>query len=75
MPDTGAERQRRYRLRKAGQLPPLPGCEACGRQIRHDPAAILCRDCWRRLTEEGRAELRARVARSRARRGAKPQEG
>jgi len=51
MPDpTGAERQRRYRERKAGRLPPAPKptCAACG--ITHTGArGLLCSRCWERL--------------------------
>lgn len=68
MPDSDAERARRYRLRKAGQLPPAEPlvCATCGgpRRGRHGP---LCRECWR-LTPEGRADTAERVRRSRARR-------
>ena len=65
---TAAERQRRYRERKAGRLAPAqrPTCPACG--ITHTGArGVLCSRCWERLTPEGRAYKADRVARSRAR--------
>ena len=72
MPDpTNADRQRRYRERRAGRLAPaqLLACAACGRNHtgRH---GLLCSRCWTALTPEGRADRAARVARSRARRRA-----
>jgi predicted amidophosphoribosyltransferase len=69
MPDTPAERARRYRMRKAGLLPPLQPliCAACGRP-RHGTHGILCSRCWERLTPEGRQAKTDRVRRSRARR-------
>ncbi len=27
------ETKRRYKLRQAGKLPPLPACEACGKKV------------------------------------------
>ena len=70
---TGAERQRRYRERLAGRLPPAqrPTCPACG--ITHTGArGVLCSRCWERLDPAGRAFKAERVARSRARRRAEP---
>ena len=66
---TNADRQRRYRERQAGRLPPAarPACPACG--ITHTGArGLLCSRCWERLTLEGRRFKAERVARSRARR-------
>jgi hypothetical protein len=37
---------RRYRLRKAGLLPPIPRCD-CGRQVRTDRWQGLCSTCAR----------------------------
>ena len=69
MPDpTAAERQRRWRERQAGRLPPVKRltCPACG--ITHTGArGVPCSRCWERLTVEGRAYKADRVARSRAR--------
>ena len=65
---TNAERQRRWRERQAGRLPPVQRltCPACG--ITHTGArGDLCSRCWERLTPEGRAYKADRVARSRAR--------
>lgn len=69
MPDTPADRARRYRLRRAGQLPPAESllCIACGKPHRGKHGQ-LCRDCWRSLTPEGRADRAERVRRARARR-------
>lgn len=69
VPDTNAERQRRWRQRQAGDLPPvqLLACEACGR--RHTGVhGVLCWRCWEQLTAEGRAARAERVRRWRARR-------
>ena len=66
---TNAERQRRYRERRAGRLPPPQPlvCAACGRN--HTGAhGVLCSRCWTSLTPEGRADRAARVARTRDRR-------
>jgi len=69
MPDpTNADRQRRYRQRKAGRLPPpaKPTCPACG--ITHTGArGPLCSRCWERLDPSGRQFKAERVAKSRAR--------
>lgn len=66
MPDpTNAERQRRWRQRRAAELPPMPICPACER--RHTGArGLLCCRCWERLTEEGKAWKRERVRKARA---------
>lgn len=63
MPDTAADRARRYRERRAGRLPPveLSTCSACSGP--HTGAhGLLCRRCWLRLTPEGQADLSARQA-------------
>ena len=65
---TAALRSRRYRERKAGQLPPAqrPTCQCCG--IVHTGAhGLLCSRCWTSLTVEGRADRAARVKKSRQR--------
>lgn len=63
-PDRAAAnaRMRRYRLRKAGLLPPVLICPQCGGQVR----AAACRRCWR-LSDEGRAWNRARMRQARQR--------
>ena len=66
MPDTPAERERRYRERLAGRLPPVPRCPQCGRQIRGAGRDGLCSRCWA-LTPAGKVDLRQRVQRSRSR--------
>lgn len=68
-PDSDAERARRYRLRKAGLLPPSEPllCIACGK-VHRGVHGALCRDCWRSLTPEGKADRVERVRRSRAKR-------
>jgi hypothetical protein len=70
MPDpTGADRQRRYRARQAGLLPPaeLRPCACCPRQ-HTGTHGDHCWECWRLHTEAGRADRAARVTRSRQRR-------
>lgn len=70
MPDTNAQRQRRWRDRqRAGAAFQPLTCQACGNPHRgaHDP---LCSRCWERLTPEGRAAKAERVRQSRARRSA-----
>ena len=66
---TGAERQRRYRDRQAGLLPPaeLLPCACCPRQ-HTGTHGDHCWECWRLHTDAGRADRAARVARSRKRR-------
>ena len=68
MPDTPADRAKRYRERKAGRLPPLqpPVCPACG-LLHRGARGLLCSRCWERLTPEGRAFKAERVRRARAR--------
>jgi hypothetical protein len=71
MPDpTAADRQRRFKLRRAGLLPPAAkiACIGPGCTTTHDGRhGLLCSRCWERLTPEGRADRAARVARFRAR--------
>jgi hypothetical protein len=68
MPDpTNAERQRRWRERQAGRLPPAerPICPACS--ITHMGArGVFCSRCWERLDPAGRQFKRDRVAKARA---------
>jgi predicted amidophosphoribosyltransferase len=59
----------RYRARLAGELPPVPLCPTCSRQIRGAGRDGLCSRCWA-ATPSGREDLRQRVARSRSRRRA-----
>lgn len=70
MPDSPSERQRRYRLRKAGLLPEVErfNCEGCGGSHLGVHGG-LCTDCWRLLTPEGRADgaRRSREAQKRKR--------
>lgn len=68
MPESAAERAKRYRERRAGRLPELPPCQACGVAVRR--GGLLCSKCWERLTPEGRAAKAERVRRSRAKRQA-----
>jgi hypothetical protein len=65
---TGAERQRRWRLRQAGQLEPALrlNCSTCGK-VCTGAHGGLCRDCFRR-TPEGREWQRLRIAEYRRRR-------
>lgn len=69
MPDTPAERSRRYRERKAGRLPPPqpPTCPACG-LVHRGACGILCSRCWERLDPAGRAFKAERVRRVREKR-------
>lgn len=73
MPDSDAERALRYRMRKAGRLPPVEPllCIACGK-VHRGKHGQLCRDCWRSLTPEGKADCVRRVRRAQAKR--KPKE-
>lgn len=57
----GAAAMRRLRLRRAGLLPALPQCTACGRQVRSARTAPVCSRCWR-LTPAGREWNRMRMA-------------
>jgi hypothetical protein len=68
MPDTPAERARRYRERKAKRLPPVERvtCQAC--ETLHTGArGVFCSRCWELCTPEGLAFKAERVARSRKR--------
>ena len=56
-----ADAMRRLRLRRAGLLPALPDCPACGRQMRSARTAPLCSRCWR-LSPAGREWNRLRMA-------------
>ena len=66
--NSSAERQKRYRERKAGRLPPVerPACSACG-IIHKGKHGYLCSRCWERLTPEGRKARSQRVLLSIAR--------
>ena len=71
---TNAARQRRWRDRQAGRLPPAPrpSCSSCG--IQHTGAhGPLCCRCWERITPEGKAAKRERVRLAKARRKARQQ--
>ena len=54
MPLTPAEKTARHRLRLAGDLPALPACPQCGRNVISTRTAPLCSRCWKR-SPEGRA--------------------
>lgn len=56
-------RVRRYRLRLAGDLPPIPRCPDCGGRVL--AGGPLCARCWR-LTDEGRRWNRERMRQARA---------
>jgi hypothetical protein len=66
---TGADRQRRYRERQSGRLPPaeLRPCACCPR-LHSGTHGEHCWECWRQHTQQGRADRADRVARSRMRR-------
>ena len=67
MPITdNAKHSARYRLRKAGKLPPVAVC-GCGRKAT-GAAAPLCRLCWLK-TDAGREWNRLRLAQRRSRSG------
>ena len=73
MPDpTAAARQRLYRKRQAGRLPPVQRltCQACGASHTGTRSLVVCPRCWERVTPEGRAFKAERVAKARARRRA-----
>lgn len=53
-------RSRRSRMRKAGLLPPIPVCPACGSKVLQEMTLPLCNSCWSR-TPEGRAAAVQRV--------------
>ena len=68
MPLSNTERQRLFRLRKAGKLPPYQPliCSTCGASHR-GARGNICSLCWRK-TPEGLEYVRQTVAKSRARR-------
>jgi hypothetical protein len=60
---TTAARSRRYRQRKAGELPPVERltCRLCPR-IHTGARGDLCARCWQCHTPEGRKDQADRVA-------------
>ena len=68
-PLTPAEKQKRYRERKAGRQPAVIKleCQACGK-VHTGTRGILCCRCWERLTPEGKAYRSERVRRSQSKR-------
>lgn len=64
---TNAKRQREWRARQAGKLPPPTQliCQCCGGN-RSGRYGNKCWACWERLTPAGRAAKAKRVADSRA---------
>lgn len=70
MPLTPAEKQRRYRQRKAGVLHPAtkPTCSGCGAG-RGSAHGDLCRICWRRSSEGKQVLARQQRERRASRRG------
>ena len=72
MPDTPADRARRYRARKAGRIEALPTCPRCSKRITGAGRDGLCSRCWA-LTPDGREDLRLRVQRSRQRQRQPPE--
>jgi len=60
------EKVARYRLRQAGDLPPLPVCPECGRSVVSTATLPLCSRCWKRTPEGKKADAeRKRRARKR----------
>lgn len=59
---TNADRQRRWRQRQAGQLPPAErlACSSCGAACTGSHGG-LCAPCWRK-TPDGREWQRQRIA-------------
>lgn len=59
---TNNERQRRWRDRLAGKIPPAPKleCVACGK-VHTGARGDHCSRCWELLTTEGKAFRAARV--------------
>lgn len=49
------ETKRRYKLRQAGQLPPLPACESCGKKVITDN--LYCWICSRKHGRVRRQEV------------------
>jgi hypothetical protein len=67
---TAADRQSRFKLRRAGLLPPAVKIACIGPDCTttHDGRhGLHCSRCWERFTPEGRADRADRVARFRAR--------
>jgi hypothetical protein len=60
---TTADRSRRYRRRKANELPPVERlvCRLCPR-IHTGARGDLCARCWQSQTPEGRKDQADRVA-------------
>lgn len=48
------QRVKRYRMRKAGLLPPLPECPRCGAKVVSDRWLPLCATCARNSSGERR---------------------
>jgi hypothetical protein len=69
---TNTDRQRRWRQRQAGMLPPAErlSCTSCGAGCTGSHGA-LCSRCWRR-TPEGKEWQRLRVAAYRQQKRSKP---
>ena len=59
-------RYRTYRARLAGDLPPVPQCPVCGRNVLAPRDGGLCRRCWLK-TDEGRADTLRRTQATRDR--------
>ena len=72
---TAADRQSRFKLRRAGLLPPAVkiACTAPGCTTTHDGRhGLHCSRCWERFTPEGRADRADRVARFRGKQAPPP---
>lgn len=78
MNKSNAERQRLWRLRQSGELPPVPRCPECGgRMYKAEGGPYVghgvCARCWAK-TEEGKAyqreQARIRMKQLRAQRKA-----
>lgn len=63
------QRVQRYRMRKAGLLPPLPLCPNCGAQCRTDRWLSLCSNCARARPLRLAADAIIRQLRAEAREG------
>jgi hypothetical protein len=66
MAPDASDHNRTYRLRKAGEIPPVVrlNCSHCPRKHRGKHES-LCPRCWEQVTEEGRKAKRDRVAKFR----------